>query len=277
MSILVLLMAASMNAAAPPADVAPSRPYQNSRCRTEPGLVEPAPIISRLSAMRVSQPTATSTLIELRVEAALPDGRTSLPDGRPLTFAWSATSGRLGRWNAAVTTWTVDGQGPFTATIEVSAQAYGCTTFATISYPDRAAPASATIAPQATPSGAQQRLPNPVLRLTGNSYFLDEGRSMTRYELEVVNREDFPAELFAPAPALPPCGSNPRGSRTWVDIYDSRGRRLQGFCALGSSTYLDRLWFALREGELPPSFVYVEFTDRQTGIKYRSNLAETTQ
>jgi hypothetical protein len=36
------------------------------------------------------------------------------------------------------------------------------------------------------------------------------------------------------------------------------------------------IWFALEEGVVPPSWVYIEMTDRQTGTKYKSNLADTT-
>jgi len=82
--------------------------------------------------------------------------------------------------------------------------------------------------------------------------------------------------MFAPAPTLPPCGANTKSSRTWVDIFDQRGKRLNGFCALGSSEHLNSIWFALPEGELPPSWIYIELNDRQTATKYKSNLAETT-
>lgn len=91
----------------------------------------------------------------------------------------------------------------------------------------------------------------------------------------MLNKADYPAELFAAAPALPPCGLNTKASRTWVDFYDQRGKRLNGFCALAKPSDLGSIWFALEEGTLPPSYVYIELTDRQTNNKYKSNLADT--
>jgi len=118
--------------------------------------------------------------------------------------------------------------------------------------------------------------PNPVLAFFGQERFQVSGKTMTRYTYDVANKEMYPAELFSAAPALPPCGLNKNASRTWVDFYDQNGKRLNGFCALGKPADLTHLWFALPEDEIPPSWVYIEFTDRQTNTKYKSNLAETT-
>jgi hypothetical protein len=52
---------------------------------------------------------------------------------------------------------------------------------------------------------------------------------------------------------------------------------LNAFCALGKSADLGKIWFALDSTAVPPSWVYIELTDRQTNAKYKSNLAETTQ
>jgi hypothetical protein len=60
-----------------------------------------------------------------------------------------------------------------------------------------------------------------------------------------------------------------------VDFFDSRGKRLYGFCALGKAADLANIWFALEVGEVPPSYVYIELNDRQTSTKYKSNLADT--
>jgi hypothetical protein len=69
---------------------------------------------------------------------------------------------------------------------------------------------------------------------------------------------------------------NTRAARTWVDLYDQTGKRLNGFCALGSNQDLGKVWFALEEGKIPPSYIYIELNDRQTQTKYKSNLAEST-
>jgi hypothetical protein len=81
--------------------------------------------------------------------------------------------------------------------------------------------------------------------------------------------------MFAPAPALPPCGKNTKASRTWVDIYEQNGKRLYGFCALAKAADLCSIWFAMEDGEIPPSYIYIELNDRETNTKYKSNLAET--
>jgi hypothetical protein len=127
-------------------------------------------------------------------------------------------------------------------------------------------PAQVTIAP----------LPNPVLIFTGAEYYETGGKAFIRYKYEVFNGDTYPNAIFAPAPTLPPCGLNTRSARTWVDIFDQRGKRLYGFCALGGNRDLNGLWFALPVDELPPSWIYIELNDRQTGTKYKSNLAETT-
>lgn len=119
-------------------------------------------------------------------------------------------------------------------------------------------------------------IPNPVLYLTGEEHYTAGGKDWVRHKFDVFNKDSYPAELFTPAPTLPPCGSNTNSARTWVDFFDSRGKRLYGFCALGSPADLGQIWFATEEGVIPPSYVYIEIIDRQTGTKYRSNLADLT-
>lgn len=119
-------------------------------------------------------------------------------------------------------------------------------------------------------------IPNPVLVLTGTAPYSTGGKVFIRYNYEVFNSDSFPAEMFAAAPQLPPCGKNTQASRTWLDIFDQTGKRLYGFCAIGSPNDLNKIYFALEEGVIPPSWVYIEMNDRQTNTKYKSNLAETT-
>ena len=119
-------------------------------------------------------------------------------------------------------------------------------------------------------------LPNPVLAFKGQEYVDMDGKKKTRYHFEVTNKKEFPADMFAAAPDLPPCGNNKNSSRTWVDIYDQSGKRLNGFCALGKPDDLSEIWFALDQEAVPPSWVYIELNDRKTNTKYKSNLAETT-
>ena len=123
---------------------------------------------------------------------------------------------------------------------------------------------------------AAPQLPNPVLYFVGQEFFETGGKQFTRYHFNVANKESYPNELFAASPDLPPCGSNTKSARTWVDVYQMNGKRLNGFCALGKSDDLNKVWFALETGEVPPSWIYIELTDRKTGTKYKSNLADTT-
>jgi len=125
-------------------------------------------------------------------------------------------------------------------------------------------------------SSAPVVIPNPVLYLKGEEPFTASGKQWTRYNYGVLNFAEFPKELFEPAPSLPACGTNTNAARTWVDVYDFTGKRLQGFCAFSKPGDLNSIWFALEQGGVPPSYVYIELNDRQTNTKYKSNLADTT-
>jgi hypothetical protein len=117
--------------------------------------------------------------------------------------------------------------------------------------------------------------PNPVLYLTGTEFYTANGKNWIRYSYDVLNKDQYPPDMFAAAPALPPCGLNKNSSRTWVDFFDQSGRRLYGFCALGKPGDLNGIWFSVEDGQVPPSWVYIELNDRQTNTKYKSNLADT--
>ncbi|MEP6911974.1 MAG: hypothetical protein ABI923_04420 [bacterium] len=118
-------------------------------------------------------------------------------------------------------------------------------------------------------------IPNPVLVLRGQEHYTANHKQWIRYNYFVENSSAFPDDLFAAAPSLPPCGANTKASRTWVDFYDATGKKLNGFCALGKPVDLNKIWFALEQNVIPPSYVYIELNDRQTNTKYKSNLADT--
>lgn len=126
-------------------------------------------------------------------------------------------------------------------------------------------------------SASAPALPNPVLFMTGSEPFKTGGKVFVRYRYDVFNKDAYPADFFAASPKLPPCGKNTKAARTWVDVYDQSGKRLQGFCAFSKPADLSSIWFAIEEGTVPPSWVYIELTDRQTNTKYKSNLAETVE
>lgn len=120
-------------------------------------------------------------------------------------------------------------------------------------------------------------LPNPILIFIGQEPAVVGGENIVRYMFDVFNKNEYPAEMFAAAPDLPPCGSNKNAARTWVDIYDQRGTRLNTFCALTKVADLNKIWFAMPADKIPPSYVFIEMTDRKTNLKYKSNLSETVQ
>ena len=119
-------------------------------------------------------------------------------------------------------------------------------------------------------------LPNPVLYFLGPEYVEISGKQMIRYNYDVSNKDLYPDDMFAKSPSLPPCGANTQAARTWVDLFDQSGKRLNGFCALGKSADLSKIYFALEADKVPPSYIYIELNDRKTATKYKSNLAETT-
>ena len=131
-------------------------------------------------------------------------------------------------------------------------------------------------APAAVPTPVNANPPKPVLYMLEQQPYTANGKNWIRYRYDVLNKADYPAAMFAAAPSLPPCGSNTNAARTWVDFFDSTGKRLYGFCALSKPADLGKIWFALEEGVIPPSYVYIELNDRQTNTKYKSNLADTT-
>jgi hypothetical protein len=126
------------------------------------------------------------------------------------------------------------------------------------------------------PAQANATPPKPVLYLMGMEAFTAGGKNWIRLLYDVANKAEYPAEMFAAAPSLPPCGLNTNASRTWVDFFDAAGHRIYGFCALSKPADLGKIWIAYEDGTIPPSYVYIELNDRQTNTKYKSNLADTT-
>src|SRR5687768_2809993 len=122
-------------------------------------------------------------------------------------------------------------------------------------------------------SSAAPPLPNPILFITSQEFVTISGKQFVRYNYDVFNKDAYPAEMFAAAPELPACGTNTKSSRTWVDFYDQRGKKLNGFCALGKPSDLGKIWVSFEVDAIPPSWIYIEMTDRRTNTKYKSNLA----
>jgi hypothetical protein len=139
-----------------------------------------------------------------------------------------------------------------------------------------ASPSEQRIAVAQAPPADSNPPPKPILYLIGMEPFSAGGKNYIRLFYDVLNKAEYPADMFAAAPGLPPCGSNTNASRTWVDFFSGAGHRIYGFCALGKPEDLGKIWIAYEEGTIPPSYVYIELNDRQTNTKYKSNLADTT-
>ena len=122
------------------------------------------------------------------------------------------------------------------------------------------------------PAGCYAHLAAPEIKASYPEYYWFDGVLHARVALTMANSADFPDELFAPSPELPPCGLNDRASRTWAAVFDSQGNRIGGFCAMTHNGQLDHLWFALEEDRMPDG-VYVTLEDRLCGTVFTSNVA----
>jgi len=124
--------------------------------------------------------------------------------------------------------------------------------------------------------GAGQDLPGNAKLVFVNApvEVVNNGYRFRMYEIEVVNRAEFADELFAASPDLPPCGKNSNSSRTWINIYDEKGKRLYGWCAINSMEELSSLKFNIPAGDKQPKRIYMEFVDRRDGKMVKSNQAK---
>ena len=128
--------------------------------------------------------------------------------------------------------------------------------------------------PDPTPAGAPSpaALPHPVLAASSVDSIEVSGNPWVVYTFTIVNWEDYPSELFARSPELPPCGLNTEASRAWVYIRDAEtGGVLESSCTTYDPRGLTTIVFALPEDKSPPEEIYVELVDRQTGTVLRSN------
>lgn len=125
------------------------------------------------------------------------------------------------------------------------------------------------------PRSCYPDLPDPILAFQGTEDYVANGQEWTRYDLSVVNRSEYPTELFETAPDLPPCGSNTNAARSWANIYNGSGSYEYGFCALGDPEGLGDIWFSTSRGEAPPPATYIEIRDRACDRVYRSNAVST--
>lgn len=124
-------------------------------------------------------------------------------------------------------------------------------------------------------AAADAALLRPEIVFTGKEHYEVNGTKFTRYTLSVLNRSEYPGELFSEAPDLPPCGSNTNAARSWVDIYSRDGKRLNGFCSVPSVNDLRYLWVSVPRGQAAPNGLGIEIVDRKLGVKLKSNFVAT--
>src|SRR5687768_4351193 len=82
---------------------------------------------------------------------------------------------------------------------------------------------SAVLAAQS--SSAAPALPNPVLVFTGAEYMVVGGNDVTRYTVDVFNKDAYTADFFAASQTINPCGTNTKVARIRLHIFDHTGKR----------------------------------------------------
>ena len=85
-----------------------------------------APFVERIDVATIDNPTPTTRVVQVDVAA-------SRPDGRELTYQFHGLDGTMTS-SGPRATWNVEGEGPFTATIEVSAPNYPCVSYVSVTY-----------------------------------------------------------------------------------------------------------------------------------------------
>ena len=84
-------------------------------------------------------------------------------------------------------------------------------------------------------SAAGAAPPNPILYLTSQEHYTAGGKDWVRHRYDVFNKDQYPADMFAAAPALPPCGTNTNSSRSGGNFFGGRpDKHLSGFGPPGS-------------------------------------------
>jgi hypothetical protein len=112
----------------------------------------------------------------------------------------------------------------------------------------------------------------PQLALLGAEDKTINGKPFTWISFTIGNWNKFSADLFKPAPSLPPCGKNSNSARTWLAIYNADSNNyIYGYCALEAPDGLKDFGYAIAQSQAPPMHVYVVLTDRQTNTTYKSN------
>ena len=160
-----------------------SKPSQGYRCSgpsTGDGKSPPtgAVVVERLKLTRLSRPTPTSAVVRLDVTVARHHGKEPL-------YIYSTTGGRVVGDGPRVT-WTVEGVGTYTITLEVSDRGSGCTTFTSATY-TIAEPRPAPVKPSGGPGQANGAAAKP-------QWEIDYQRKLAVYEQELAKQKQAVAD-----------------------------------------------------------------------------------
>lgn len=117
---------------------------------------------------------------------------------------------------------------------------------------------------------ARAAMPTPVLQFLRAEKYTAAGATWVRYELGVVNRNDFDQRLFEATASIPACYASTTAAM--VRVYDlaNPSRPLHTFCPANRSE-LGSFWFSLRKGDYGTGRIWIEILDRRTGQKVASN------
>jgi hypothetical protein len=113
--------------------------------------------------------------------------------------------------------------------------------------------------------------PEPVVEIVNSDFYEWQGRKWLRVILTIKNWKEYPAELFEPAPDLPPCGNVTSAARTWVAVRTTEGRQLVGLCDMRNVNSLVSISLSLPPAVEPGTRILVTLFDRRAQKLYRSN------
>jgi len=141
--------------------------------------------------------------------------------------------------------------------------------------PKQAQAASAKVPPSVNPNVLAPKL----IFKSSQSVASRNGKSLTSVVLSITNWADFPPELFASAPNLPPdpCGPGwdyPKEShdrRALLTVYSRDKKQIYVCHPYPSPKSLGFIRFYIEQGKLMPSGFLVVLKDRLKGTAYESN------
>ncbi|OXU14292.1 WD40 repeat domain-containing protein [Sedimentisphaera salicampi] len=106
-------------------------------------------------------------------------------------------------------------------------------------------------------------LPRPEFRIT--DYYPDG-----QLNIELLNAEAYPDQMFEDAPELAPCGLNYNSSRSWVLFYNQDDLQIYGNCAINSAEDFRDLKYPINRED--HEAVYMQIWDRKADVYYNSRL-----